>query len=39
MYWKKILLMEIRMVDSFFFSITTEDKKCYGNKFCDVRDI
>ena len=40
MCWKKILLMEIRMVDSFFFfSITTEDKKCYGNKFCDVRDI
>ena len=38
MCWKKTLLMEIRMADS-FFSITTEEKKYYGIKFYDVRDI
>ena len=37
MYWKKTILIEIRMVN-IFFSITTEDKKYYSIKCCDVRD-
>ena len=38
MYWKKTLLIEIGMFDS-FFAITTEDKKYYSFKCCDIYDI